>query len=222
MLCLAHKISHALASHMPITARRTVWTFFFPEKPVAFVHALFGAIFSAEPDWPLPMQVADHYVIDVTPSNGDFVDPRRLRTGLGSALELHPHIAHLRALHLAAPTAGHVLHFRIQVNPVRASGQIPHPSLRAIVPASVSRATCAADRPFSERPRRPTARGGYRTVPAPWLLDESRGMCMHRSANALCELFASGHHAKFELPAKPSGPGNLEVCASSGRALYPH
>ena len=31
----------------------------FPEKPVELVHALLGAIRPAEPDRPLPMQVAD-------------------------------------------------------------------------------------------------------------------------------------------------------------------
>ncbi len=70
----------------------------FPEKPVELVHALLGAIFPAEPDRPLPMQVADHDAIDVTLADGDLVDPQRLGTGLGGALELHPHVAHLQTL----------------------------------------------------------------------------------------------------------------------------
>lgn len=55
------------------------------------------------------------------------------------------------ALHLPAPTAFDPPPFQVQVNPVRTAGQIMNPSPGIVVPASINRATCGADRFFSRR-----------------------------------------------------------------------
>ena len=44
------------------------------------------------------MKVADHNAIDVPLADGDLGDAQRLRSGLGSALEMRSHVARLQAL----------------------------------------------------------------------------------------------------------------------------
>jgi len=64
----------------------------FPDKPVELVHAGLGAIFAAEPDRPMPLEVADDDSIGVPLANRDLVDADDLRPRCAGTLELRAHV----------------------------------------------------------------------------------------------------------------------------------
>ena len=150
----------------------------------------------------LPIEI--HPLGDVLDRAGAAAAPDIAGKALGMQRVLQQEFQPL-ALHLPAPTAVDPPNFQVQVNPVRTAGQIPNPSPRTVVPASLNRATCAADRFFPDEPGCPTAHADHRTDPARWLWDESRGRYMHRPDDAIFEFLASGRHAKFR-PDRQSPP----------------
>ena len=64
----------------------------FPDKSVEPVHARLGAILAAEPDRPMPFQIADHDAVGVSLADRQLVDADHLRSRRTGTRELCAHV----------------------------------------------------------------------------------------------------------------------------------
>lgn len=96
------------------------------EEGVELAHAGLGAILPAEPDRPLPIEVADHDAVDVTFADRDLVDADALRSGGSRASQLRSHVLLLQFLDrmpVERELLGHVLDRRAAAAPADVIGE---------------------------------------------------------------------------------------------------